>query len=291
MIQSYKTLPEFQYLQPRSLEEALEFLSNHKGEAVPLVGGTDLLLDMRMRLKKPKFLIDLKKIPELQKCSFTNQDGLKIGATTTYHELLTIPELMYKYTALYNAITMICDSILRQRASIVGNICTASPASDCAPPLLVFDSKLKIQSISGERTIHLNEFFTGVKKTILDPTELVTEITVPPPPDGAKSSYQKIMRNIEDLAVVGVAIFLTKRLKELRSLRIGVASVAPTPVLVNLDTIIDSNKSLNQRVDESLRTVLETISPISDVRGGAEYRKHLVEVLIRRGIKDLIGDL
>ncbi|MHA2365169.1 MAG: FAD binding domain-containing protein [Candidatus Hodarchaeales archaeon] len=288
MVLSFKSLPSFNFHQPTSLTGALELLSEFQKDAVLLVGGTDLFLELRHRLKKPKVVIDLKKIPELHKFSYSSDQGLILGATTTYHEIQSIQEVKTHYTAFNQAINMLCDSIVRQRAGPIGNICTASPASDCAPSLLVFDANVKIISPEGERIVKLKDFFTGVKKTILKPNEIVTEIKVPPLNKGLRSSYQKIMRNSEDLAVVGVALLFGEMIDNRYVLRVGLASVAPTPLYLNLDKIInDSNQPINNRINEIVSTTLAKISPISDVRGGADYRKHLVEFLIRKGIKEL----
>ncbi|MFW9928911.1 MAG: FAD binding domain-containing protein [Candidatus Thorarchaeota archaeon] len=289
---SFKSLPKFTYLQPKNIKEALELLNEYQNNAVILAGGSDLLSDLRNRLKIPKVVIDLKKIKDFNTAYYDPNLGVVINATATFQNIENIPELKTNYKAFYDVCQHLCDSIVRERAGPVGNICTSSPAGDSAPALMIYDAKIEISSLNETREIKLQDFFIGVKRNILKPNEMVTKLIIPPVEKNEKSSYIKIMRNSEDLAIVGCALRLAKQESGKIVLRAGFSSVAPTPVYINLDSLInDKTKSPKERIQKIVSTCLEKVSPIDDVRGGAEYRKHLVKVLLIRGIRDLVGGI
>jgi xanthine dehydrogenase FAD-binding subunit len=186
-------------------------------------------------------------------------------------------------------VSTIGDYEIRNRATLVGNICNGSPAADSAPALLVLDANVNIASQKGKRTVPVREFHTGVKKTVLASNELVTSISVPTPPKGYKGGYLKGRRTVgEDLAVVGVGGLVIPGSKGGKSVRLAYASVAPTPVrALEAEKVFESNKPLNDLLDQAMPIVRKTVSPISDVRGGKDYRMNLVEVLTRRLLRQL----
>ncbi|MHA2388491.1 MAG: FAD binding domain-containing protein [Candidatus Hodarchaeales archaeon] len=160
---SYSSLPKFDLLIPSSLGEALELLDQHRNKARLLAGGTDLLIELRHRLRQPNIIIDLKMISELQKIRINEQE-IEIGSVTPIMEILTIPNLKEEYLALYQSLADLADEILRFRATIGGNIGTSSPAADSAASLYVLDARINISSLSnGKRSFPITQFFTGVK--------------------------------------------------------------------------------------------------------------------------------
>ena len=283
-------LPEFEYFRPKTLDEALELLNKYGEDAKILAGGTDLLVDMRMRIKKPKYVIDIKGIKELHVLKYEEGKGLTIGATVTLSELVNNKIVKEKYYVLWDAVRQIADEHLRMRATLIGNICNASPAADSAPALLVLKAKVNIASVDGQRTIEIKDFFKWVKKTVLKPNEMVTSIFIPEPPKDAKGRYLKFVRSAEDLALVGIAgLVAYPRDPEKRIVRLAYSSVAPTPVVVEeVEELFKQNRPLSELVEEAVKIVMNKVSPITDVRATKELRQHMVEYGTRYLLKTLL---
>ncbi len=282
-------LPKFDYFAPQTLQETFELLEKHGKDAKLLAGGTDLIVSLRAREQRPKSLIDIKGVKELHELSFDEKRGLTVGAAVNLNKLIHYDAVSKNYSLLKEAVSTIGDYEIRNRATLVGNICNGSPAADSAPALLVLDANVNIASQKGKRTVPVREFHTGVKKTVLVSNELVTSINVPTPPKGYKGGYLKGRRTVgEDLTVVGVGGLVTPGSKGGKSVRLAYASVAPTPVrALDVEKVFESNKPLNDLLDQAMPIVRKTVSPISDVRGGKDYRMNLVEVLTRRLLRQL----
>ncbi len=282
-------LPKFDYFAPQTLQETFELLEKHGKDAKLLAGGTDLIVSLRAREQRPKSVIDIKGVKELHELSFDEKRGLTVGAAVNLNKLIHYDAVSKNYPLLNEAVSTIGDYEIRNRATLVGNICNGSPAADSAPALLVLDANVNIASQKGKRTVPVREFHTGVKKTVLASNELVTSISVPTPPKGYKGGYLKGRRTVgEDLTVVGVGGLVTSGSKGGKSVRLAYASVAPTPVrALEAEKVFESNKPLNDLLDQAMPIVRKTVSPISDVRGGKDYRMNLVEVLTRRLLRQL----
>lgn len=281
-------LPKFDYLKPKTVEELTALLAEHGREARLLAGGTDLLVLMRDRLARPKYVIDIKGIEELHELLWDEEKGLTIGAAVTLRELIASPIVKQRFAVLWKGANALADPIIRARATLVGNICNASPAADTAPALLVLNAEVITASERGERAIKVHEFFKGVKRTALQEGEFVKAVRVPTPPDGARGDYLKWGRTRgEDLAVVGVAALVSG--SEERLVRLALSSVAPTPLLVpEVEEIFRQSGSLDEQIEKAVSVVRERISPISDVRASREYRLHMAGVLTRRILKQLL---
>lgn len=282
-------LPKFDYLKASTVEELTALLTEHGKEARLLAGGTDLLVLMRDRLARPKYVIDIKGIKELHELSWDKEKGLTIGAAVTLNELTASPLVKQRFTVLWKAASVLADPIIRNRATLAGNICNASPAADTAPALLVLNAEVIAVSERGQRAIQIREFFKGVKRTALQEGEFVKAVRVPTPPDGTKGDYLKWGRTRgEDLAVVGVAALVSD--SEERLVRVALSSVAPTPLLVpEVEEIFRQSGSPEEQIEKAVSVVREKISPISDVRASREYRLHMADVLTRRILKQLLG--
>jgi xanthine dehydrogenase FAD-binding subunit len=282
-------LPKFDYFAPQTLQETFELLEKSGKDAKLLAGGTDLIVSLRAREQRPKSVIDIKGVKELHELSFDEKRGLTVGAAVNLNKLIHYDAVSKNYPLLNEAVSTIGDYEIRNRATLVGNICNGSPAADSAPALLVLDANVNIVNQKGKRTVPVREFHTGVKKTVLASNELVTSISVPTPPKGYKGGYLKGRRTVgEDLTVVGVGGLVTPGSKGGKSVRLAYASVAPTPVrALEAEKVFESNKPLNDLLDQAMPIVRRTVSPISDVRGGKEYRMNLVEVLTRRLLRQL----
>ncbi|MFX0085061.1 MAG: FAD binding domain-containing protein [Candidatus Hodarchaeota archaeon] len=281
---SHLNLPEFDLLIPHSLTEALELLEIYQANCKILAGGTDLLIELKQRLVQPKILIDIKNVPEMKKLEITDE-VIIIGAAVPISDILCISQLKRHFTSFYQALREMCDEILRQRATVGGNICTASPAADTAGPLLVHQALLEVHSkINGKRIIPISDFFTGVKKNCLSLNEMLVSIILPKQPEEAKSAFKKFKRSAEDLALVGVT-GLHSSIKTF----LAYTAVAATPVLIDISEFFsDSNKIDEDKFLSIWKKVKTKISPISDVRSNKEFRLHITEILSRMILKEVI---
>lgn len=281
-------LPKFDYLKPKTMQEAVNLLADHGKDAKIFAGGTDLLVLMRDSVLKPKCLVDIKNIRELYGIVQDGKNGIRIGAAATLNQLIESDVVKGRFRALWDASRSLADSTLRNRATLVGNICNASPASDTAPALLVHDAEVEVVGKYGERTIPIRDFFIGVKRTSLGPTEIVKAVRIPNPPEKVRSGYLKWGRTRgEDLAVVGVAGLAANSGKKL--LRIALSSVAPTPLLVpEAEGTFEGDGSVEELIDKAASIVMEKVSPITDIRASKEYRLHMTGVLTKRILKQLL---
>ncbi|MBN2875545.1 MAG: xanthine dehydrogenase family protein subunit M [Spirochaetales bacterium] len=263
-------LYEFRYLAPKSVAELTATLREHASDGKILAGGTDLIPNIRNGLQKPGFVIDIKKYDGADRISY-GADGLSMGPAVTINDLLRFKDARDRYPVLCSCAHELASHQIRNRATVAGNVVNASPCSDMAPALLCLDAQAVLRSGNGERVIPFSSFFTGVKKTVLQPGEFLERILVPAASAGVTGRYLKLKRIAgHDLGIVGV--LMTKRDGEIR---FGVSSAAPTPVLVDTVTTKDSP-------DEAAAKVLASVSPISDVRGTKEYREHMIGVYARR---------
>jgi probable selenate reductase FAD-binding subunit len=271
-------LPRFGYLRPETLAEALRALDDYAGDARVLAGGTDLLVSMKDGTANPKYLIDIKHIPELRACEVAGDLSLRIGACATVNELLGFAALPAGMAALREAASWLATNQVRNRATVGGNLCNASPASDLAPPLLVLGAKVVARSVKEERAIPLKDFMTCPKGTCLAKHELVTEIVVPAA-QGTRSGFAKRTRiRGHDLSVVNAAAALGGKGKLAGGeghLRVALGAVAPTPLL------FEGFDGMNPADEAGIMKVIRAaIAPIDDVRGSGAYRARMVEVLV-----------
>ena len=278
-----KPIPKIQYHAPDSLSEALTLLAELE-DAKPIIGGTDLMIAMRAGVTTPNHLVDLNEIGEL--CYIKEEGGyIKIGASMTHAQIAADP-LTAKLPALVDSISRIGSPQIRNRGTITGNICNASPAADSAPPLLVHDTEVVIQSLDEMRIIPIEELFAGPKINSLEPDELLTEIRVPVPKRGTASSYKRIgRRKAFTLSVVSSAAFIQMDGETCVDAKVAFGSVAVTPIRVPEAEDLLKNSTLDEEaIKAASEVVYETVKPITDVRGTAEYRKDMCPVLMKRAI-------
>lgn len=269
-------LHSFTFVKPASMAEALEFLAQHGSETAVFSGGTDLFVVMRAGLVAPKYVLDLKGIAELRQLTQQPDGALSIGACVTINEVVDSAAVRADYPILHVAGSDLASYQLRNRATVIGNIVTASPCGDMSSPLMCLGGEVLLASKGGNRRMPLREFITGVKKTLIRPDEIVTAIVVPPTFKGARGAYEKLKRiKGHDLGIVNVAV-----VRHGKVLRVAVGSAAPTPVLLP-DFAIDTPTA------EIQRKAAELISPIDDVRGSKDYRYHMVNVFIERLINEV----
>jgi carbon-monoxide dehydrogenase medium subunit len=269
-------LHEFTYKAPGSLDELLKFLDEYGKESSVLAGGTDLLVNIRSDLVQPTYVVDIKKIDELKGISFDEKEGLVIGAGVTVDQLLQNEEVRRRYPLLALAGEQHADHQLRRRATVIGNLVTASPCGDMASPMLVLGAEVVVRSSAGDKRMPLKEFITGVKKTALGKNEIVEKLIVPAKFQGGRGGYKKLKRiKGHDLGLVAVAM-----VKFDSSMRIAISSAAPTPILLT-DFAPDAS------FEEVHAAAAKAISPIDDVRSTREYREHMVGVYLKKLLEEV----
>ena len=281
MSNAHPSLPRFELFQPATLPEASQFLHEHPTDSRPFLGGTDLFVRMRDGVLKPSTLVNLKTIPGMNEMCFDPQEGLTIGVAVTMNHVIAAADAQLHYPLLVEACRSVASYQLRNRATIVGNICNASPAGDSIGAALLYEGELKIFSSEGEKSLPLKDFFVGPGKTKLKSGEIVTALHLPLPPKGQQGAYCKLGRNvISDLSIVGVAVlgYPDATTKSGLRFRIALASVAPTPLVAKQAEEILASQPISEAViRQAAEAARQACSPIDDVRASATYRRAMVE--------------
>ena len=280
-------LPRFEYLQPKTVKEACSLLSQYKGKAKIIAGGTDLVPTLKRREAVAEYLIGLKGIPGLDYIEYSEKDGLRFGALATLDAIETSSIVKEKFNPLFQAVYSMASPQVRRRGTVGGNLCNAAPSADTAPALIALGAKLKLVSPRGERTIPLEGFFTGPGETVLGEGELVVEVQVPNMPPHSGGVYLKHMiRRAMDLALVGVATVITLEDGACKDAKIVLGAVAPTPIRASKAEKVLKGKVLGDGlIAQAAKEAAGEARPISDIRSSLEYRREMVEVLTRRAVK------
>ena len=279
-------MPDFDFAQPTSLKEALDLFAAD-GEVRALVGGTDIVDQLKTGRRNADMVVDVKRIPELQRLEVAD-DGLHIGAARNLTDIAESPAVRADYGGLADSSLLIGSWQIQNRAGLGGNVCNAAPSGDTIPALLAHDATAVVASASGRRNVALADFFAGPGQTVLQKDEILIELILPPSPRNGASSYLRfIPRNEMDIAVVGVGSYLQiAGDNRVEKARIALASVAPTPVRArDAEEILEGNILTDDLLASAAVTAVEAATPITDVRGSAEYRRELVKVLTRRTLE------
>ncbi len=282
-------MARFEYLEAHTLRQALSLWQRHGPNARFVAGSTDFLIRWRMGNWNPDSVINIQHIPALNRISFSRRNGLRLGALTTVQTLEEHPAVRQHYPALAAAAASFAGVQVRNLATVGGNICNASPAGDTLPALLAFDAQCRAVGPEGERWVPLDQFFTAPSQTVLAPGELLAELRLPSPSANGGSLYIKHSpRGAMDIATVGVAsaLSLTGGGKVCGEVRIGLGSVAPTPVRAyTAEDVLRGNEITPELIAAAAKEAQDKVTPISDVRGSATYRKEMVGVLTRRTLE------
>ncbi len=279
-------MKSFDYAKPSSLDEAISLYGEYKDRARLLLGGTDLVVMLNDGVITPDMVIDLKGIDELKKLEI-NGDFLHIGAAVTFSELIDSELVREKFPIIWESARTVASTGVRNRATLIGNICSAVPSADSAPSLLVRDAVVIIASSNGEREVSIGDFFKGPRKTVVKPGEIVKEIKVPVITKKFGGSYIKLGRyDGEDLAQTGVA---TLALED-KTYKVAFCAVAPTPVrATEVEEFLKGKEITDEVIEEAIPIALKAISPISDVRASREYRLHASGVIFKRSLKAAVS--
>lgn len=285
-----KRLPKFEYLAPASVAEAVEMMDRYGDRARLIAGGTDLILAMKKREVSPDQLISLSAIAELKGITTGANGEIRIGALTTIAEIERSDMVKNALPVLRDAVDVMASAQIRTLATIGGNLCSAVPSADTAPPLMALGASLTHVGKAGERTIPVEDFFTGPKACARKADEVLTAIVIPKPAPFSGGCYVKLMRRqAMDLALVGVAACLTldNNRKVCREARVALGAVAPTPIRVPEVESLLVNRELDEAlVAEAGRIAGAQCRPITDIRASLEYRCSMVEVFMRRALAE-----
>lgn len=279
-----RPLPKFDYFSPSSLTEAFTLLKDYQGRASLLAGGTDLLIKMKKRAAAPTAIIDLNGIAELSFIEVT--DGhLHIGGLTRLTAVSQSPVVKEKATALAEAINVLASAQIRQRATIGGNLCNASPAADTAPPLLALEASVRLRSTDGERTVPLTQFFLGPEQTVTKADELVAAVIIPLQ-EGVSTFIKLGRRKAFTLSVASAAAFAKVNNGKFEEVRVALGAVAPTPIRGRkVEDALKGKSASEENIEEAAELAKQECRPISDIRASAEYRKEMSYALIKRALK------
>jgi CO/xanthine dehydrogenase FAD-binding subunit len=276
------------YHEPRSLEEALHVLSENAGSGI-LAGGTDLVVgDRSGKRPLPAGLVAIHRVRELREIQAGEGGATRIGALVTHAELEEAPRIRDHFTALSDAAALVGSPATRHMGTIGGNLCNASPAMEAGSPLLVFEASVELASSKGSRRLPLAEFLVGPARSARRPGELLTFVLLPKGPDGRTgSAYLRLeYRRAMEIAVVGAAAMVNLDASgRCESARLSLTAVAPTCIRVpDAEAILTGQKPTDALIERAAATAASASKPIDDVRGSAEYRRAMVEVIAARAL-------
>ena len=281
-------MARFDYLEPHSLDEALGMLEKHGARAKLVAGSTDFLVRWRTRSWQPEIVVCMQHVPGLDGLSFNDDDGLTIGAMVTVQEIEQDAVVRTRYPALAAGAAAFAGVQVRNLATVVGNVCNASPAGDTLPALLAYDAQCRIVGSSGERWLPLTEVFVGPGQTAVEAGEIMTEIRLPTPPPNTGGLYIKHSpRGAMDISAVGAASVVSMGSDgTCASVRIALGAVAPTPMRAfGAEGRLVGQVPTDASIADSARLAAQASRPIADVRSGAEYRREIAQVLAERTLR------
>jgi len=280
---------DFQCSTPRSLDEALEALNQE--DAQVLAGGTDLINNIKINAAKPRRLVYILGIADLDYVTVKGK-SLSIGAGARLGDIEHNRQVVTRFPALSEAINVIGGTQIRNMATLTGNICNASPGADTPPILLVLNAEVEIFGANGAGAVRSNRlplggFFTGPKITVLKKGQLVGSVTLPLPPEHAGAAFRRLARVSLDIAKINCAAYIEREGDRIQLARIALGSVAPTPVRApTIENALEGQKPSERLFQQAAELVSEDIAPIDDVRSTAEYRRQIASLLVREALQE-----
>ena len=275
----------FEYFSPRTLEEAIGLLQKLGPDAKLLSGGQSLIPMMKLRMVSPQHIVDINRIPGLDYISET--DGqLKIGALAREHQLETSEVIGKKLPILADTAKFIADPLVRSQATVCGNLAHGDPANDHPATMLALGAKVVATGPNGPREIAIEDFFTTLFTTALEPEEILTEIRIPLPPANSGGTYLKLERKVGDFATAGVAAQITlDDAGTCKRAGVGLTNVGMTPIKATKTEAFLTGKTLDQAtINEAAEIAASESQPMDDLRGSADYKRDLVRVLTARAL-------
>lgn len=285
-------MKNFEYVAARSVAEAVEALNTCDGIARPIAGGTDLIVQLAEGRRSVDRLVGLERIERMHQVSVEPDGWLALGAAAPCAAVYSNLAVRTRYPMLAEAAKLIGSVQIQSRASIGGNLCNAAPSADSVPALICLDAEAVVEGPGGVRRAPVSEFCTGPGQTLLAPGELLVELRIPPPSPREGGCYLRfIPRNEMDIAVAGAGALLrlSQDGRRIEKARVALSAVAPTPLRARAaEECLEGAPPDPELFERAARLAQEAASPISDVRGSADYRRHLVRVLVRRALSEAL---
>jgi aerobic carbon-monoxide dehydrogenase medium subunit len=279
----------FDYQEPATLKKVFSLMEKHGDDARVIAGGTSLVIMMRQRLLTPKVVIGLGRIPKFDKISYSDKDGLRIGAGARHRDVELSPAVVEHYPLLHETFRKVAQPRIRNMGTVGGNLAAGDPLTDPGASLIALDAEVTLTSSKGSRTVALDEFFVDYYQTALEPGELLIEIRVPPPLRPGWAHIKFTPRSIEDFATVGVALTLKMNNGTCEDIRLGLNSVGSTIVRAKKAEEVLRGKPITDATLVEMGEVAATeCDPTDDNRGSAEYKLDLVKVLVRRAAQEAL---
>jgi carbon-monoxide dehydrogenase medium subunit len=278
----------FDYHAPKTLDEAIALLGRLGDTAKILAGGQSLIPAMRFRLAAPDTLVDISRIRDL---AYVEERGghLAIGAMTREHALEDSPVVAASYPLLLDTARVIADPLVRNKATVGGNLAHADPANDHPATMLAYGAQVVARGAAGTRTIAIDDLFVGLFETSLKPGEILTEIRIPKPGKGSGGAYLKIERKVGDYAVAAVAVQLELAGAAIKSLRIGLTNVSSVPMRAkHAEAALAGKQPTDDVLEAAGKAAAAECDPSADLRGQIDYKRDLVRVLIKRAVRRAI---
>jgi CO/xanthine dehydrogenase FAD-binding subunit len=285
-------MQDIDYAAPKTIAEACALLHDRGDKARCLAGGTDIIVQVREHRRDVDVLVDVKQIPEVSALAYDARQGLRIGAAVPCYRIYENQEIAKTYPGLIDAASLVGGIQIQSRASLGGNLCNSSPAGDTIPALIALEAVCVIAGPKGTREVPAEKFCTGPGKNVLGRGEFLVSLRLPPPKPRSGAAYLRfIPRNEMDIAVAGagVAVTLDEKKATCTAARVALAAVAPTPLLVADAAAALVGSDLGDAAIARAASIAQTTAkPITDMRGEAEYRRHLVGVLVKRALHTAI---
>jgi carbon-monoxide dehydrogenase medium subunit len=276
---------QFEYSAPQTLDEAISLLGEHGPDAVVLAGGQSLIPLMKLQLALPEHVVDINGIAGLSGISEDN-GFLRIGSLTRENDLERSGIVRSRYPILYDTAVVIADPLVRNMATVGGNLAHGDPANDHPATMLALGAQVAAVGPAGERVIPVSDFFEGPLTTALDHGEILTEIRIPTPPAGSGGAYLKLERKVGDYAIAGVAALVTVADGVCQQAGIGLTNVGSTPVKAGAAESFLMGKRLDdETIREAARLASQDADPTADLRGSEEYKRDMVRVLAGRALR------
>jgi carbon-monoxide dehydrogenase medium subunit len=271
---------DFDYFSPNSLTAVFELFKKFGRDAVVIAGGTDVVPQLKYEVISPTALINLKNIPELN--YIKEENGLNIGATARLRDVEKFCAKSKDYVCLHDALSSIGKIQVMNMGTLAGNLCTASPAADSAPALLVMDGQVKLSSSKGDRLIDLKDFFQGPRKTVKVFDELMTEVRIPPVREGVGSAFIKVARVGSDISKITCAVSVERKNDSCVSCKVAMGAVASTPIRIfEAESMLENKKVTEALLDEAGELIALQIQPMTDVRSTETYRRQIAKILFK----------
>ncbi|MBI4481285.1 MAG: xanthine dehydrogenase family protein subunit M [Acidobacteria bacterium] len=279
-------MKNFEYLEPRSVQEACQLLRQHGEEARIFAGGTSLSIVMKQGFFQPKYLVNIKKIPDLTGIRWDPKRGLTLGALVTHRELETSPLIQETFPILSQIEEDVANIRVRVMGTVGGNLAYAEPLTDLPQILIALEASIRVAGPDGDRTMSLEELFVDYYETSLRPDEILTEVLVPTPPPRTGIEYIRFSSSsVIDKPCLGTAVRFTleEDLETVRTARVVLGCVAPTPLRARqAEALLEGKRYEVQRVKEAAAFASRECKPVSDLRGSEAYKREMVRVLVTR---------